>query len=132
MIEIQILESKDTSTIGIYKFHKNFITIGNMKGDVLIEDDEILDFHFLLRIINSKLFISLNNLVKESFFVNHISFQGSYEITLNNEISYKNLHFKVLAFSQTKEKNLEDDYKKIKSQAYKLDPLKKIIIEELG
>lgn len=50
MITFNISESLDPNAKGPYLFHKNIISIGRRRGDILIEDSGIIDHHLLLEV----------------------------------------------------------------------------------
>ncbi len=50
MIEIEIIQSPDPEVMGLRSFCKNIVYIGNNKGDVLIRDDKIIDYHLTIEV----------------------------------------------------------------------------------
>jgi len=61
MIEIEVVSSSDLDVIGPKKYFRNHLVIGKDLGDLLVNDSEIINYHFMLKVVKSKLVAQLNN-----------------------------------------------------------------------
>ncbi len=96
MIELQIVSSKDQDVIGTKKFHKNMIYFGHKKGDILIDDDQIIDNHLMLEINEVGTFIHLNK-PDEYFHLNGKRTRGVIKINANDKIKIGTTTFALTA-----------------------------------
>lgn len=86
MIEIEITSSPDVDSIGIQTFHKNLIYFGHDKGEILIDDNGVVDFHAMLEVNENNCFIHLHKEMKY-FHLNGKRTSGIVNLNSNDQIT---------------------------------------------
>jgi hypothetical protein len=89
MIQIEVLDSPDYDAIGIRTFQFNEIFIGGRKGNVLIGDEKIIDYHFKIEVSESKLVGYLHPDLK-TFHLNGKLAQGRVSLKITDKIQIGN------------------------------------------
>jgi hypothetical protein len=134
MIQIEVTDSPDYDAIGTRTFQFNEIFIGGRKGNVLINDDKIIDYHFKIEVSESKIVGYLHPDLK-SFHLNGKLAQGRVPLKASDKINIGNstLLLKQATFQEIK------SYKEMTNQnldqlMQKKDPALEIIkkIEKLS
>ncbi|MFN8368992.1 MAG: FHA domain-containing protein [Bacteriovoracaceae bacterium] len=85
MIEITILKTPDTFMLGTYLYHKNSIIIGREKGDLLIDDDKIINNHLKIEFRENTLF-SFKNSKVSSYHLNNKYTDSAYPLNKGDQI----------------------------------------------
>ena len=134
MIQIEVTDSPDYDAIGTRTFQFNEIFIGGRQGNVLINDDKIIDYHFKIEVSESKIVGYLHPDLK-SFHLNGKLAQGRVPLKASDKINIGNstLLLKQASFQEIK------SYKEMTNQnldqlMQKKDPALEIIkkIEKLS
>jgi hypothetical protein len=85
MIQIEVLDSPDYDAIGTRTYHFNEIFIGGRKGNVLIGDEKIIDYHFKIEVSESKVVGYLHPDLK-TFHLNGKLAQGRVSLKINDKL----------------------------------------------
>ena len=134
MIQIEVTDSPDYDAIGTRTFQFNEIFIGGRKGNVLINDDKIIDYHFKIEVSESKIVGYLHPDLK-SFHLNGKLAQGRVPLKISDKINigHSTVLLKQATFQEIK------SYKEMTNQnldllMQKKDPVLEIIkkIEKLS
>ncbi|MFZ4713075.1 MAG: FHA domain-containing protein [Bacteriovoracaceae bacterium] len=89
MIQIEVTDSADFDALGVRTFYFNEIFIGSKKGNVLIIDDKIIDYHFKIEVNENKIMGSLHPDLK-SYLLNGKLSQGKNHLKINDKITLGN------------------------------------------
>lgn len=133
MIHLEIINSPDIDSIGIYKFETNQVTIGNHRTNNLsILDPDIGQKTIKILIKEEKLFIYSSS-GHVPILVDQIKFQGSKSINKNNEIIIGKTILKIHHFQNDPEliSDLESFVINTKEEIAKSGPGNYSIIEEI-
>jgi hypothetical protein len=134
MIQIEVTDSPDYDAIGTRTFQFNEIFVGGRKGNVLINDDKIIDYHFKIEVSESKIVGYLHPDLK-SFHLNGKLAQGRVSLKVSDKI---NIGSSTLVLKQATFQEMKT-YKEITNQnldllMQKKDPVLEILkkIEKLS
>jgi hypothetical protein len=134
MIQIEVTDSPDYDAIGTRTFQFNEIFVGGRKGNVLINDDKIIDYHFKIEVSESKIVGYLHPDLK-SFHLNGKLAQGRVSLKVSDKI---NIGSSTLVLKQASFQEIKT-YKEITNQnldllMQKKDPVLEILkkIEKLS
>jgi hypothetical protein len=134
MIQIEVTDSPDYDAIGTRTFQFNEIFVGGRKGNVLINDDKIIDYHFKIEVSESKIVGYLHPDLK-SFHLNGKLAQGRVSLKVSDKI---NIGSSTLVLKQATFQEIKT-YKEITNQnldllMQKKDPVLEILkkIEKLS
>ena len=100
MITIEILNSPDRETIGLYEWNFNKVTLGSSQESlILIEDDSILPLHLIFEVTSEgELFVSsASNLA--FYFINGAKLKGRYFYKNNSTLLVGNTSLRINNFS---------------------------------
>ncbi len=85
MIEITVLNSPDIFMLGTYFYHKNSVIIGKERGDLLIDDDKIINNHLKIEVKNDSILIFKNSKV-EFYHINEKYTDSAYPLSVGDKI----------------------------------------------
>lgn len=102
MIELKIISSTDPDVIGIKQFYKNLIYFGKNKGDILINDDEIIDYHMFLEVTANRCLIHLHKNI-DHFHLNNKLTNGIVSINPNDIIKIGSTTFTLITSTHEEE-----------------------------
>lgn len=105
MIEIEILESPHFDQIGIHQRNLNEIFIGHNRGDIIIYDDGIMNFHFRIQVTeNGKIYGFLNPKLNR-FLHNSKMAQGKISLKINDTFKIGATEIKIISALYVPEKS---------------------------
>lgn len=100
MIEVEIVSYPDEDKIGIFKFYKNLIYVGNNhESDLYFSHSDIGKNTFHIECLNKKLVIYPNSNV-DKYHVNKKIVTTKRELRTGDTISYSKLVFKIVSFEE--------------------------------
>lgn len=135
MIEVEIIDSKDTEAIGKYRFDYYPIIIGSSSSSDLIIQDEISSKEMVLDVLNSK--IAASSLSSPGIFhVNGIKTSGQITIEVGDLLKIGSTSIKILNFLGLQEhpakiNNFDDAIMKAEARTPGIVNLVSILEEEL-
>lgn len=87
MIQVEVIGSNDFDSLGVRTYSSNEIFIGHRRGDVLIHDDKIIDYHFKIEVSESKIMGSIHPDLK-NFLLNGKMAQGKVSLKLGDTLTF--------------------------------------------
>lgn len=100
MITLSISKSPDSNAIGNYPFHRNIISIGMHRGDILIADPLIIDLHLLLEVTPICVVCYKSDRI-ESYHLNGKKTVNTRELKSGDQLTIGNTEITLLNFSFT-------------------------------
>lgn len=85
MIEFEVTETPDLEMKGPHTHYKRLLYFGNLRGDLLFQDPEIIDHHLRLEFGESGLFCYKNKKISH-YLVNGKRTIGKKQIKINDEL----------------------------------------------
>lgn len=105
MIEIEIIDTPHFDALGNHLRNLNEIFIGQDRGDIIIQDESIMDFHFRIEVFeNGKIFGYLNPKLKR-FSLNSKIAQGKVNLKTGDLIKIGQTTIKILSATYVSNKS---------------------------
>jgi hypothetical protein len=99
MIEIHLTKSKDLEAIGVKKLWKNEIYIGHSSGDIIIDDQQVINHHLFIEILEQEGVLLCHPHPKiDHFLVNGKRCESPRKLLAGDSFAIGINHFEVISF----------------------------------
>lgn len=131
MISFQITDSPDLNVVRSFTFFQNLIYLGRKRGNLCIDDSQILEIHLMVEVIGPVLQVHPQTHV-DHYLLNGKRATEIRKLKIGDTLSIGDTHLKILGFEETREESKKDFLNRKMSELLSSNSHKLDLIEELA
>lgn len=131
MISFQITDSPDLNVMRSFTFYHNLIYIGRKRGNLCVEDPDLLESHLMIEVIGPVLQVHPQTHV-DHYLLNNKRATEIRKLKVGDLITIGGTHLKILGFEETREESKKDFLNRKIGELMENNSPKLGLIEELA